>query len=144
MNTALPRPGGAIGSPPQPDQAEIPARGTAVALALVGHDARAPERHGNRRGAGREPALGAVARAGAKPQSRKSHAIHCSVIANIPGERRKPNAVNHLLFYACMLYCAQRRAVGGPHRPEPMSNARKILIVDAGKETRDALFEQPC
>src|SRR5665213_385922 len=54
-----------IGAPPQPPWPKCASWGAAVALALVGLDAAAPERHRYRQAACREPALARIARRGA-------------------------------------------------------------------------------
>jgi DNA-binding response OmpR family regulator len=121
---------------------EFSARRAAIALALVGADAAAAERDRNRQGSDRQPTLGAASGAGVEAQAKQTRAMHQRVIAKIPARGRNLNAVNHLLFFARMLYCGRRRARDGPVTRNPMSNVRKILIVDDDSELRDALVEQ--
>jgi hypothetical protein len=70
------RPRAAIGTPPQPDRPECPARRRAVAFAFVGANARVPKGHGAARRPGNQPAPDA--RPGACPypyhfQKRSGH-----------------------------------------------------------------------
>jgi DNA-binding response OmpR family regulator len=131
-----------VGPPPQPHQVEFSARRAAVAFALVGADAAAAEGDRNGQGSDRQPTPGPAAGAGTDAQAKRSRAMHQRVIAEIPARRRNLNAVNHLLFSARMLYCGRRRTHDGPVTRTPMSNIRKILIVDDDTELRDALVEQ--
>ena len=66
----------AIGPPPQPYKTETAARRCAIALAFVGLDALAPERHRNMGGADHKPALASIAGSGADVNVRYSCAAH--------------------------------------------------------------------
>ncbi|MCA6123355.1 hypothetical protein J6500_15825 [Bradyrhizobium sp. WSM 1704] len=85
-NTALPRPAmrgplEAVGAPPQPERVVDAARRAAIALALVGEDAAAPERHRHHPSIRRQPAPAGVAGGAANMNGGKraiTHICHIS------------------------------------------------------------------
>ena len=88
------RPRRAVGAPPHPAQPERAARRAAIAFALVGPDAAAPERDRERERSGQQPAAAALAWPGLDPQAM---------------ERNFFIGSKALLFYPRMLYFAQSR-----------------------------------
>ena len=75
------RPRMAVGAPPQLPWPEGAFRGSAVAFALVGPDAAAPERHRDRSPTGRQPAAAGVAGGGADSDRGKRSITQCCLIS---------------------------------------------------------------
>jgi hypothetical protein len=89
------RPHVAVGAPPQPARVEGAARGAAVAFALVGEDAAAPERDRDGPAVQRQPATLPIPRGMVNPDCRKRR-IHLVRSCNYgffhqsPAARQKP------------------------------------------------------
>ena len=124
------RAGQAVGAPPQPQGVKPSARRAAVAFALVGFDAGAAERDGQRQWAGEQQALRGPARPGADADRGKRS----------PPQRFWPDSQGPLALVSCRSSRARRR--GKAATGVKLPNTRKILIVDDDAELRDGLTEQ--
>ena len=115
-----------VGTPPQPDRAEMAARGAAIAFALVGSDSTAAERHRQGQRACERYSPLAVARLRPHAQEVNRRPKHRLTVALLP-----PNALVRPIppgYIGLGLWI--------------MPNTRKILIVDDDTELRTALVEQ--
>jgi DNA-binding response OmpR family regulator len=125
------RPRQPVSLPPQPQRTKPAARRGAVALALVGLDAGAAKRDGQRQRACQEPAL----RRPARPSA------HADEGQRSPPHRFRPDSQGPLALVSCPFYVVP----GGAAKPAvgvELPNTRKILIVDDDAELRDGLTEQ--